>query len=102
MVLYRTKVWLKSRSQNKHETWNEFLGPEPKIGPVNFRPLYVYHQVRVRLCLPFGLEGEISKYNTIYLRNALNLDLGFSISSIRPPPLSSLRPPPFFPRGMDT
>ena len=36
----------------------------------------MYHQLRVRLSLPFELENEIIKYNAIYLRNALTLELG--------------------------
>ena len=80
-VLHRTKVWLKIRGQNKPEAWNEFLGPEPKIGPINFAALYVYHQLRVRLSLPFELEGKITKYNAIYLRNAVTLDLGLKGST---------------------
>ena len=82
-VLHRTKVWLKIRGQNKRETWNELLGSEPKIRPINFGALYVYHQLRVRLSLPFELEGEITKYNAIYLRNALTLDLGLKGSTHR-------------------
>ena len=43
----------------------------------------MYHQLRVRLSLPFELEGEIFKYNAIYLRNALTLDLGLKGSTPR-------------------
>ena len=37
----------------------------------------------MRLSLPFELEGEITKYNAIYLRNALTLDLGLKGSTPR-------------------
>ena len=43
----------------------------------------MYHQLRVRLSLPFELEGKITKYNAIYLRNALTLDLGLKGSTPR-------------------
>ena len=43
----------------------------------------MYHQLRVRLSLPFELEGEITKYNAIYLRNALTLDLDLKGSTPR-------------------
>ena len=74
------------RSQNKPETWKELLGPEPKIRPINFGALYVYHQLCVRLSLPFELEGEITKYNAIYPRNALTLELGLKGRPLRMPP----------------
>ena len=82
-VLHRTKVWLKIRGLNKPETWNELLGPEPNFRPINFGALYLYHQLRVRLPLPFELEGEITKYNAIYVRTALTIDLGLKGSTPR-------------------
>ena len=32
-VLHGTKVWLRIRSQNKHETWTELLVLNPAFGP---------------------------------------------------------------------
>ena len=58
----------------------------------------MYHQLCVRLSLPFELEGEITKSNAIYLRNALTLDLGLKGSTPRESERPTKRPCTNYPK----